>query len=99
MKCSVSREYRNTEEVEHRRHIPGDRRGLGNGTVHLCGLRASSLSLNPDAGQRSRCGTCERLGILDAKIVIDGMMKFLLASEVALRRLNRCVAEQKLYLL
>jgi hypothetical protein len=44
-------------------------------------------------------GDLWRSEVLDAKIVIDGMMKFLLASEVTLGRLNRCVAEQKLYLL
>ena len=38
-------------------------------------------------------------GVLHTEIVIDGAIEFLLAAQVALGRLNRCVAEQELYLL
>ncbi len=38
-------------------------------------------------------------GVLHTQIVVDGMIEFLLAAQVAFGRLNRCVAEQELHLL
>ena len=52
-----------------------------------------TMPLSSHAPRKSGCGTCRRSEILDAKIVIDGMVKFLLASKVTLGRLNRCVTE------
>jgi hypothetical protein len=50
------------------------------------------------AGQ-TRSGTWYPSGVLYTEIVVDGMIEFLLTAQVALRRLDRCVAEQELYLL
>src|ERR1022692_974729 len=38
-------------------------------------------------------------GVLHTEVVVDRVTKLLLAAQVALGRLNRCVAEQELYLL
>jgi len=57
------------------------------GSSESCATRRKLQS--NDAGRKSRCRTRNNSEILDAKTVIDGMTKFLLASEVALSRLNR----------
>lgn len=38
-------------------------------------------------------------GVLHTEVVVDRMTKLLLAAQVTLGRLNRCMAEQELYLL
>jgi len=55
-------------------------------------LNSVKRARNPLVGRRSS-------GVLQTEVVVDRMAEFLLAAEVTLRRLNRCMAEQELYLL
>jgi hypothetical protein len=59
-------------------------------------LEPNSVHQTP---KKSYSGTGGPSGVLDTEVIVDRMTEFLLAAQVTLGRLNRCVAEQELDLL
>ncbi len=70
--------------------------------VQLWGERGGPLVMGRTLVKRARSrlrGHCHLSAVFQSEIVVHGMAEFLLAAEIPLGCLNRCVAKEKLNLL